>query len=44
MINNIIFLDIDGVLNSDKYFDSISNKEYINPVDILMLDIDTSKV
>ena len=44
MINNIIFLDIDGVLNSDKYFDSISNKEYINPVDRLMLDIDTSKV
>lgn len=44
MINNIIFLDIDGVLNSDKYFDSISNKECINPVDRLMLDIDTSKV
>lgn len=44
MINNIIFLDIDGVLNSDKYFDSISNKECINPVDRLMLDIDMSKV
>ena len=44
MINNIIFLDIDGVLNSNKYFDSISNKEYINPVDRLMLDIDVSKV
>lgn len=44
MINNIIFLDIDGVLNSDKYFDSISNKECINPVDRLMLDIDVSKV
>ena len=44
MINNIIFLDIDGVLNSNKYFDSISNKECINPVDRLMLDIDMSKV
>lgn len=44
MINNIIFLDIDGVLNSDKYFDSINNKECINPVDKLMLDIDMSKV
>lgn len=44
MINNIIFLDIDGVLNSNKYFDSISNKECINPVDRLMLDIDVSKV
>ena len=44
MINNIIFLDIDGVLNSDKYFDSISNKECINLVDRLMLDIDVSKV
>lgn len=44
MINNIIFLDIDGVLNSNKYFDGISNKECINPVDRLMLDIDMSKV
>lgn len=44
MINNIIFLDIDGVLNSDKYFDSISNKECMNLVDRLMLDIDVSKV
>ena len=44
MINNIIFLDIDGVLNSNKYFDSINNKECINPVDRLMLDIDMSKV
>lgn len=44
MINNIIFLDIDGVLNSDKYFDSINNKECMNPVDRIMLDIDMSKV
>lgn len=44
MINNIIFLDIDGVLNSNKYFDSISNKECMNLVDRLMLDIDMSKV
>ena len=44
MINNIIFLDIDGVLNSDKYFDSIDNKECMNLVDRLMLDIDMSKV
>lgn len=44
MINNIIFLDIDGVLNSDKYFDSIDNKECMNLVDRLMLDIDVSKV
>ena len=44
MINNIIFLDIDGVLNSNKYFDSISNKECMNLVDRLMLDIDVSKV
>ena len=34
MINNIIFLDIDGVLNSDKYFSSIEDKEdtYTDPV------------
>lgn len=44
MINNIIFLDINGVLNSDKYFDSIDNKECMNLVDRLMLDIDMSKV
>lgn len=44
MINNIIFLDIDGVLNSDKYFDGIDNKECMNQVDSLMLDIDVSKV
>lgn len=44
MINNIIFLDIDGVLNSNKYFDSISNKECMNLVDRLTLDIDVSKV
>ena len=44
MINNVIFLDIDGVLNSDKYFDSINNMECMNPVDRIMLDIDMSKV
>ena len=46
MINNIIFLDIDGVLNSDKYFSSIEDKEdtYIDPVAKLLLDIDMTKV
>ena len=46
MINNIIFLDIDGVLNSDKYFSSIEDKEdtYTDPVAKLLLDIDMTKV
>ena len=46
MINNIIFLDIDGVLNSDKYFSSIEDKEdtYIDPAAKLLLDIDMTKV
>ena len=46
MINNIIFLDIDGVLNSDKYFSSIEDKEdtYTDPVTQLLLDIDMTKV
>lgn len=46
MINNIIFLDIDGVLNSDKYFSSIEDKEdtYTDPVAKLLLDIDMTKI
>ena len=46
MINNIIFLDIDGVLNSDKYFSSIEDKEdtYTDQVTQLLLDIDMTKV
>ena len=46
MINNIIFLDIDGALNSDKYFSRIEDKEdtYTDPVAKLLLDIDMTKV
>ena len=43
MINNIIFLDIDGVLNSDKFFEE---SEYCNRSDINspLYDIDMNKL